>query len=614
VDGDYAPDDGPLPPVKWWPMAFSLFIVFFPLGLLKRGDVSVFDFLLTSFAVIAFMGLTATALAYWRQRGPYLWTPLIVAVIAFAVAPYNAVVVVLFLFAAGIFPWAVDGNIQRSVTLGILLMLYAEWVMLVLVPVPPPKRMWLIDVPILTVGIVAGGVWIVRMTLSIRRLARVAIRERITRDLHDVLGSALSMITLKSELVARQLAQESDREKAGNDINDIEAISRRALADVRQAIRRYRADLTGEEADVATVRSESTPINWWPMIFTIYILYLPASLYRAGGGTPTDWVCVSLAVIVFFALVAIAIVSWQRRRPFLRVVFLLTLLTVAFSHRTTSAMIFITFAAALVPWAVNGHIGRTAWLVLALVGAEYFIGAWNSMLQPETAIAQLEIWWVTVPIFTTLSTVGYLWAVRMSLRHLALAKFAERERIARDLHDVVGHTLSLITLKCELAARLLTQLKDAERAQGEIADVEGISRQALADVKRTILGDRLDNIDTEFARATSTLKTAGIAVACERGQVRIDTAHESILGFALREAVTNVVRHAEARTCSIRLHQNRDAYILEVQDDGRGGMENEGLGLRGMRERIEALGGSVLREISAGSRLTVRLPSQPVMT
>jgi two-component system sensor histidine kinase DesK len=179
---------------------------------------------------------------------------------------------------------------------------------------------------------------------------------------------------------------------------------------------------------------------------------------------------------------------------------------------------------------------------------------------------------------------------------------------------VVGHTLSLITLKCELAARLLAQLKDAERAQGEIADVEGISRQALADVKRTILGDRLDNIDTEFARATSTLRTAGIAVACERGQVRIDTAHESILGFALREAVTNVVRHAEARTCSIKLHQNRDAYILEVQDDGRGGVENEGLGLRGMRERIEALGGSVLREISAGSRLTVRLPSQPVMT
>jgi two-component system sensor histidine kinase DesK len=350
------------------------------------------------------------------------------------------------------------------------------------------------------------------------------------------------------------------------------------------------------------------------MIFTIYILYLPASLYRAGGGTPTDWVCVSVAVVVFLALVAIAIVSWQRRRPFLRVVFLLTLLTFAFSHRTTSAMIFITFAAALVPWAVKGDILRTVWLVLALVAVEYFIGAWNLMLQPDTAIAQLELWWVTVPIFTTLSTAGYLWAVRMSLRHLALAKLAERERIARDLHDVVGHTLSLITLKCELAARLLAQLKDAERAQGEIADVEGISRQALADVKRTILGDRLDNIDTEFARATSTLRTAGIAVACERGQVRIDTAHESILGFALREAVTNVVRHAEARTCSIKLHQNRDAYILEVQDDGRGGVENEGLGLRGMRERIEALGGSVLREISAGSRLTVRLPSQPVMT
>lgn len=597
--------------------------------LLKRGNVTVFDWVLSAFAVIAFMGLSASALASWQKRGPWLWVPMVLAVVAFAVAPYNATAVLFFLFAAGMFPWAVNGHIQRSVTLALLLIIYAWWVMLVLVPVPPEKSMWLIDVPILTIGNVAGGVWIVRMTLGIRRLGRIAIREGITRDLHDVLGNALSLITVKSELVGRLLAQSAEMSRVRQDLTDIEAISRRALADVRQAIRRYRADLIETVPELLSGRrrrgvedappppaapSTRSPIHWWPMIFTIYIVYLPTGFYRAGGGTPLEWLLVALGVIVFLALIAIAIVSWQRRRPFLRVVFLLTLLGIAFAHRTSSAMIFLTFAAALVPWAMNGDIWRTVWTVTVLLAVEIFIGAWNSFLQPDAAGALREVWWITVPIFTAVSTAGYLLAVRLSLRHLALAKVAERERIARDLHDVVGHTLSLITLKSELAGRLLAQLQDVERARAEIAEVESISRQALAEIRLTILNDRLDSINSEFERATSTLRTAGIAVECQHESVRLDAAHESILGFALREAVTNVVRHAGARKCSIRLQRIVHTYVLEVHDDGRGGTEQEGLGLRGMRERIEALGGSVLREKSTGTRLTVRLPAEPMPT
>lgn len=114
----------------------------------------------------------------------------------------------------------------------------------------------------------------------------------------------------------------------------------------------------------------------------------------------------------------------------------------------------------------------------------------------------------------------------------------------------------------------------------------------------------------EIERARATLRTAGIAVECQCEAVALGTMHEGILGLALREAVTNIVRHARASTCSIRLQQQYNAYVLEVQDDGRGGgSEGEGLGLRGMRERIEALGGSVLRDISSGTRLTVRLPT-----
>jgi two-component system sensor histidine kinase DesK len=147
-----------------------------------------------------------------------------------------------------------------------------------------------------------------------------------------------------------------------------------------------------------------------------------------------------------------------------------------------------------------------------------------------------------------------------------------------------------------------------------MADIEQTSRDALADVRLTILGDRTETIDAEFVRATSTLRTAGISVECEREPVWLHTVHEGVLGLALREAVTNVVRHADASQCHIRLQRIRNAYVLEVQDNGCGQRGGEGLGLRGMRERIEALGGSVLREISAGTRLIVRLPVAPVQT
>jgi two-component system sensor histidine kinase DesK len=291
------------------------------------------------------------------------------------------------------------------------------------------------------------------------------------------------------------------------------------------------------------------------------------------------------------------------------VVFLLALLGVAFAHRTPSAMMFFTFAAAVVPWATQGDISRTVAWVALLVVTELLIGAWNSLLHPDLATRLHEIWWITAPILTAVSAAGYLWAVRMSLRHLGLAKRAECERIARDLHDVLGHTLSLITLKSELAGRLLPE--QVARARAEIAAVTSISRQALADVRRTILGGHTETLEAEFERAASTLRTAGITVDCQREAVWLNSEHEGILGLALREAITNIVRHAAASRCEIRLRQMMQKYILEVQDDGRGGECDEGLGLRGMRERIEALGGSVLRDISAGTRLTVSLPATP---
>lgn len=187
-----------------------------------------------------------------------------------------------------------------------------------------------------------------------------------------------------------------------------------------------------------------------------------------------------------------------------------------------------------------------------------------------------------------------------------LAKVAERERIARDLHDVLGHTLSVIILKSELAQKLVD--RDPERAKAEIRDVEQTSREALAEVRNTIRGYRVSSIDAELSHAKAALQTAGVHVSAETARVPLDAVQESVLALVVREAVTNVVRHADAHNCMLRLASGNGHCLLEIQDDGKGGELVEGNGIRGMRERVEALGGTVQREVSRGTRLTIRIP------
>jgi two-component system, NarL family, sensor histidine kinase DesK len=225
-------------------------------------------------------------------------------------------------------------------------------------------------------------------------------------------------------------------------------------------------------------------------------------------------------------------------------------------------------------------------------------------------------YWVSMLLLIVLVGFGnHHWAIshchdaKMRLAHEELehlAKVAERERIARDLHDVLGHTLSLITLKSELARKLVD--RDPERAKQEMQEVETTSRAALADVREAIRGYRSDGIFAELARARAALETAGVAVQCDTDTVPLSPAQESVLALALREAVTNVVRHAEARSCNVILKRKESLCTLEVADDGCGAVGPEGNGLRGMRERLEALGGSLRLLSSNGTRLIIDLP------
>jgi two-component system sensor histidine kinase DesK len=190
-----------------------------------------------------------------------------------------------------------------------------------------------------------------------------------------------------------------------------------------------------------------------------------------------------------------------------------------------------------------------------------------------------------------------------------LAKVAERERIARDLHDVLGHTLSVVVLKSELAGKLME--RDPERARREIGEVEMIARKALTEVREAISGYRSEGFSAEIEHARKTLDAAGVRLETEVTPPQLAPAAETVLSLILREAVTNIVRHAHANHCRLALQTNGTATVLRIEDDGRGGIRQQGNGLRGMRERVESLGGRFQIDSDGGTRIFIEIPSSP---
>ena len=190
-----------------------------------------------------------------------------------------------------------------------------------------------------------------------------------------------------------------------------------------------------------------------------------------------------------------------------------------------------------------------------------------------------------------------------------LAKVAERERIARDLHDLLGHTLSMITLKAELAGRLIAT--EPERAHQEIGDVEQTARRALTEVRQAVRGYRSEGVNAELERAGHTLATAGVRLTREGSlPASLSPAEETVVAMVLREAITNIVRHSRATLVKVSIRSLAGALVVNVSDNGRGGIVQEGSGIRGMRERMEALGGHFAWESSAraGTALHCEFP------
>ena len=195
---------------------------------------------------------------------------------------------------------------------------------------------------------------------------------------------------------------------------------------------------------------------------------------------------------------------------------------------------------------------------------------------------------------------------REELARSAVAE--ERMRFARDLHDLLGHSLSLIALKSELAGRLAE--RDPARARQEIADVESAARRALAEVRDAVSGYRQVSLAQSLVEARSALSAAGIALTVSPPGQSLPGPVDAVLGWVVREATTNVLRHSDARTVTVAYRAGEDGVELSVTDDGRGGDAPAGAGLSGLAERVAALGGRLAHGQGSGGgfRLTVAIP------
>ncbi len=204
---------------------------------------------------------------------------------------------------------------------------------------------------------------------------------------------------------------------------------------------------------------------------------------------------------------------------------------------------------------------------------------------------------------------GVVGELRVTRRRLAAVAVAEeRQRFARDLHDLLGHTLSVIVVKAEAVRRFAKT--QPEVAVSHARGIEDIGRVALSDVRQAVAGYRELRLDDELSRAIGVLEDAGVSVEATSPLPRLDRPIDVLFAWVVREATTNVLRHAHADHCSVRVGGGSEHAEIEVTDNGRGARGAEsGSGLRGLRERAERLGGTVrLRSDDHGFTLTVRVP------
>ena len=347
-----------------------------------------------------------------------------------------------------------------------------------------------------------------------------------------------------------------------------------------------------------------------PALWLLYLgfLFMPLTFGERGWG----WLWATLLSLpVFLTLYLGALrTRWSASLP---LVLGMALLCYALQPFNPFANTYLAYAAAFAPLALPGFL-RPLLLTAALL----------ALLAIEVLLLGQPLLVVAISVLIcTVCCVGNAFArearrkdaaLRLSQEEVRrLAAVAERERIGRDLHDLLGHTLSLVAIKGELAGKLVS--RDPAAAQREIADVTQIAREALAQVRTAVAGMRAAALAGELASARTLLESCGVEFACRQDAAELPASIETALAMIVREATTNIQRHAGATRATVEISSaaaagHGTAVALGVSDNGRGGIVGRGNGLAGIGERVRALGGTLDIDSppGAGTVLRARLP------
>lgn len=284
-----------------------------------------------------------------------------------------------------------------------------------------------------------------------------------------------------------------------------------------------------------------------------------------------------------------------------------------------------TIGFALIPWNLGGFVFLAfAGAMLARLPHSHLRSLLLAVLAAAIIGAGLHwsiAWWLIAAVLavTGMATAGSAWGVirhqrdrDATARHARIeaeATEAERQRIARDLHDLLGHTLTLVTLKADLAAKLID--RDPAAARRELVDLSTASRQALAEVREAVTGLRHRPLSDALQSAKAALEAAGLEVDLVIVEPFPEGQTATVFAMAVRECATNILRHAHAEKVRIEFIARHDLYTLDIMDDGRGGAAIGQGGLRGILDRVQPMGGFICVEnASRGTHISMRLPRE----
>ncbi len=306
--------------------------------------------------------------------------------------------------------------------------------------------------------------------------------------------------------------------------------------------------------------------------------------YTRGPGLVAGYLLLAGVSGCYLAMVVAAMRSaWRRYWWLLSVLTALALLVTPLAHEYSLILVAVIVPSAatrVAAWAEATlvAVGAAACVVVPLV-----VPGWNTGPSWYYAVA-VVFTTLLVHAFSRTATANQ--QLREARAEVArLASEAERNRIARDLHDLLGHSLTAITVKSTLARRLAAGAPPA--ALAEMESVEQLSRQALADVRAAVSGYREVTLAGELARGRELLRAAGVVADLPTAYDEVPQERQELFGWVVREGLTNVVRHARAGRCTVEL----TASSVEVRDDGTGGPAGAGSGLDGLRARVSAAGG-----------------------